>query len=325
MKKALNIGLRVSVSILLLFFLFSKVNIEELRVTISKADPVYIIAAFLLLLFLYLLALIRWDMLLRGVMLHIPLRRVAVSFLGGNFFNLFLPSTIGGDVVRSMDLVIHTRSSKEVVATVLLDRISGFVGLVSVAIVALLLGYRYISDEPVVFFIIAAVAFILLALIIVLFNERVFLFVNSLLKSHHEKGIRAYLKNLHQEIYHFRSRSAVITKNFFISVAIQAMTPLIFWLTARALGADIPLIYFFIFVPVVTTITILPVSIGGLGLRDMSTVFFFTKVGMAHNAALAMSLINFGFLLLAGIAGGIVYAFALHSRWLQRRKKARLS
>jgi len=323
MKKIFNIVLRISVSLLLLVLLFRKIDVRELQNTLSKADVVYLIVAFLIMLFIYVLTFMRWDMLLRGARLNIPLRRVAVSFFGGLFFNLFLPSTIGGDVVKSVDLVTHTRKPREIVATVLLDRLSGFAGMVFVAIIALLLGYRYIS-EPAVFVIISIIAVVLLIMILVLFNERIFLFVNNLLKSKHEKGIREYLKNLHQEIYHFRSRSVVITKNFSLSIAIQIILPIIFALTAKALGVNIRIIYFFIFIPVIATIAILPISIGGLGLRDWSTVFLFTKVGVTHDVALAMSLINFCFILIVGVVGGIIYAFALHSRWLQHRKKIRV-
>lgn len=320
MKKTLNILLRVGISCLLLFLLFKKVDVKGLFDVIVKADVFDLGVAVVILVFAQLFCLMRWDLILRSAEFLIPLRRVAVSFLGGVFFSLFLPSTIGGDVVRSVDLVAHTKRSKEVVATVLLDRLSGFVGLVMVSLVALGLGLRYITD-PLVIFGTLGIALLLMFVVLLVFNERLFLFVNGLLKSRRQNGIRDYFKNVHQEIYHFRGRSAVICKTLVLSVVIQFMTSWMYWFLARALGLNVNISYFLIFVPLISTIALMPISLGGLGLRDVSTVFLFAKVGVPHNVALAISLLYFGCILSTGVLGGMVYGAALHSRWLQRRKK----
>lgn len=329
MKRIISLILRISISIALLIFLFKKVDVqlEELIKIIYKINWRYLFVSFFIFLVTYILGLLRWDMLLRGVNLHLQLRRVIVSYLGGCFFNLFLPSSIGGDVVRSLDLSHHTKRPREVVATVLLDRLSGYTGLVLIALGALFFGFKFIKN----YFIIFAILFLSIILIfigLVLFNDKFFTKINRFL--HRGGKIKEALKNLHREIYYFRHRGkrhrgSLLIDNLAISLIIQAGTPLIFFTLAKAINLEVNLSYFFIFTPIVTALSMLPISLGGLGIRDAATIFFLAQVNVGKNQALALSLINFIFILILGILGGIIYGLAIHSRWLQHyQKHARL-
>jgi uncharacterized membrane protein YbhN (UPF0104 family) len=87
-----------------------------------------------------------------------------------------------------------------------------------------------------------------------------------------------------------------------------------YYLTARAFGLDYSLIYFLIFVPMITAFSSLPVSIGGLGVRDAASVFVFAKIGIAAEKAFAISLMNFGYTFLLGLLGAVGYVFILYRR-----------
>ncbi|MBM3255830.1 MAG: hypothetical protein FJZ08_05970 [Candidatus Omnitrophica bacterium] len=96
--------------------------------------------------------------------------------------------------------------------------------------------------------------------------------------------------------------------------------PIASYITALSLGVNINPIYFFIFIPVVGAITLLPISIGGLGVRENITVLFFASVGVSHNLALAISLLNSFFILIFGLIGGLAYVLTLRYRRIQRYK-----
>lgn len=323
-KKLLSIFLRISISIILLIFLFRQVDERTLFGIIKNANKPLLLLAFFIFLFNVILCLFRWEMLLKAADIHLPLKRIIISFSGGVFFNLFLPSTIGGDFMRSLDLAAHTKKPKEVVATVFLDRLSGYIGLVILASLALGFGWKFIQDK-VVLFSVLFISGLLLVILSVLFNNFIYNKINLFLNSPSAGKIRDTLRDLHQEIHIFRQHKKVIFQNLSLSFLIQLVTPLDFYLIAISLGIKIPIIYFFVFLPIIGAITLLPISIGGLGLRDATTIFFFAKAGVSKDLAFAMSLLSFSFILIIGAAGGLIYVFTLRHRRIQSAQPSAFS
>jgi hypothetical protein len=259
-------------------------------------------------------------MLLKAAKIHLPFKRVAISCAGGLFFSLFLPSTIGGDLVRSIDLAVHTKKTHEVVATVLLDRLSGYIGLVIIALLAVLFGWGLVRDNPTVLISVAIIVAILIAVLLVIFNKSLYSRINKLLRSPEAGKIREFIKDLHQEMHIFRHHKDIAIKNLIISLGIQVIGPVTFYILALSLGVKISMVYFFVFIPIIGAITLLPISLGGLGLRDATTIFFFAKAGVGKDMAFAMSLLSFSFILILGVIGGIIYALTLRHRRVQYHK-----
>src|SRR3989338_3200084 len=114
LKQLLTIFLRIGISIALLIFLFRQVDKKSLWGIIKNVDKGFLSLAFVIFFSSYVLGLLRWEMLLKAAKIHLPLKRITMSFAGGIFFSLFLPSTIGGDFMRSIDLAIHTKRTREV-------------------------------------------------------------------------------------------------------------------------------------------------------------------------------------------------------------------
>lgn len=218
--------------------------------------------------------------------------------------------------MRSIDLATHTKRPREVLATVLLDRLSGYIGLVLLALFSLLLGFRFIQDKSVLFSV-AIITAVLIAVLLVLFNKFLYSKINKLLQSPDAGKVRQLLKDLHEEIHYFKRHKKVIVNNLIFSVLIQSISPLVFFVTALSLGLKINIIYFFIFLPLIGAITLLPISIGGLGLRDATTIFFFAKAGVSRDFAFAMSLLNFSFILVYGAVGGLIYVLTIRHRRIQ--------
>ena len=318
-KQFLAIFFRVGISIAMLIFLFTHIDTKSLLEIIKHADKPLLFLGFFIAFFSYLFCLFRWKMLLKAVGIDLPLKRVIISFAGGIFFSLFLPSTIGGDFMRTLDLSAHTGRPKDVIATVLLDRLSGYVGLVLLSLVALLIGWKFIQSK-IILFSVAIITGILAAILLMLFNNFLYSRINIHLHSPNAGRIRKLIKNLHEEIYIFRNRKKVIVNNLIMSLLVQIVSPLISFVIALSLGIKINIIYFFIFLPIIGAITLLPISIGGLGLRDAATIFFFAKAGVSKDLAFAMSLISFFFLLVYGAIGGSIYVLTVHHRRIQHNQ-----
>ena len=323
-KKVLSIFFRVGISVALLIFLFRQVDKKSLLALVKNADKPLLFFSFIIFFISYPLCLFRWEILLKAAKIHLPLKRIIISFAGGIFFNLFLPSTIGGDLVRSIDLGSHTKKPKEVVATVLLDRLSGYIGLVIIALFAVIFGWRFVEDVSVLIPVFI-ILILLVAILLVLFNKYTYSKVNRLLRSPDSGRIREAITSLHQEIHLFSRDKKVIFNNLGLSLLVQLTAPLSFYLLGLSLGIKINIAYFFVFIPVIGAITLLPISIGGLGLRDASTIYFFAKAGVCKDMAFAMSLLNFSFILVCGSLGGIIYVFTVRHRRVQHHKSPPVS
>ncbi len=317
LRKLLGVLLRIAISIAILVFLFKNIDIRNLTGIIKNADKLLVVISSLVFLSAYILAFLRWRMLLAALNIHLPLKRTIASYAAGLFFNLFLPSSIGGDFMRSVDLSVHTKKPKEIIATVFLDRLSGYIGLVILAVSVFFLGWDFLREESILFSLFIIVL-ILVVVLLVLFNKFIYGKIKSFLKSPDSGQIRELLTDLHEEIHLFRNRRGVVVKNIALSVLIQAMTPASFYILAISLGIRISPIYFFVFLPIIGAITLLPISIGGLGLRDATAIYFFAKAGVPKDMTFAMSLLNFSFIIIFGALGGLIYVFTVHHRRLQR-------
>jgi hypothetical protein len=102
------------------------------------------------------------------------------------------------------------------------------------------------------------------------------------------------------------------------SILIQFILPATAFLIARALGSSLNFNYFILFIPVIGAVSMLPISIGGLGLRENLTVLLFAHAGMDQHMALSMSLLNFFFLALYSGIGGVIYVLGVRYRRIQR-------
>lgn len=315
-KKFFSLFLRLGFSIILLvvLFRFKNIDLKTLMETIRNADKALLGLALFIFFAIYLVCFLRWKMLLKAIKIDLPLRRIITSFSGGVFFNLFLPSTIGGDFARTMDLSAYTKRPREIVATVFLDRLSGYVGLVILVLFSFFFGRRFMQHNREVIISVSVITGILIFVLLVLFNNRLFSMVNRILSSPGAGRLREALKNLHQEIYYFKGNKKVLCENIALSLLAQLLSPLVSYIIALSLGVKINIIYFLIFLPIIGAISLLPISIGGLGIRENMTVLFFAKAGMSQNAALAMSLLNFLFLIFYGAVGGLIYVLTVHHR-----------
>jgi len=254
-------------------------------------------------------------MLLHALELRPPLSRIVTAFSGGLFFNMILPSTIGGDVARAYSLFSHTKEASKIVATVILDRLSGFLAVTFIAILSYAFGHSYINS-PLIGWIILFIASIFIFISLLLFSRYISEKFCAFLRLLRLKKIEAVWLKIFNALSLFRDKKGVLFRNFLISLLIQGTLVIIFYLIALSLRANTKVIYFFVIVPIIQVISTIPITIGGLGLRDASAVLFFSKVFIPSEIAVSISLISFLFLVIVGVAGGIVYVLTLHTRRL---------
>ncbi len=299
----LSLLLRIGLSVGLLWFIFSRINLQKTIEVVKTADIKYLVLAFVVFIIINLIILWRWVTFIRALDLKTPLLMIARFHFAGLFGNLFLPSSVGGDIIKIAGLCKDNDHKAKVVASVLLDRLSGFAAIVIVATISFTLGNKLINDNTLVMPIIV-MACVSAAIAIFLFNTKVYSFGMSVFNFFPK--VKAACMKMHDDIGLLKGKPREGMKAILISCLCQLTFGFTFYLTAVALHQDVQLLYFFIFVPLICVATSLP-SIGGLGVREAGAAYLFAKAGVATEVSVGIALLNFLFMVLIGLLGGLFF------------------
>lgn len=300
-KRGMNV-LRVLVSAGALAFLFWKIGLGETLAVLGQADLCYLLAAFLLFVISLVIRTCRWFVLLRGLALGVPFGRLVHLYFVGAFFNAFLPTGFGGDVVRALELSGDTNTSAAV-GTVLLDRMSGLLVLFAMGLIAL--PFTFTRLEPWLAGLLVGIAGGgLLAGALVLegrFLRRVTGRLPSVLSLRGE----GFMAQVYAAVTGCGRRA--VLEALGVSLVFNVVNVLINWLCGLAVGIPQGPGFYFIVTPLISVTLLVPVSISGLGVRDWVAVALFGSVGVDANTAAAMSLSIYLVSAAAGLVGGMLY------------------
>ena len=173
-KNFVSFLVRISLSAILLWYLFAKVIDVEKTVELLKTVRIdQMMIAFAIFFFINLILLWRWLIFIRALHLSARIMDVIRYYFIGLFGNLFLPSSIGGDFLKILGLCKRSNQKPKVVASVLLDRFSGFVSIVIVAVIAFFAGYSLMQDTQLLIPILLMGSG-MFCVALVLFNRRIY-------------------------------------------------------------------------------------------------------------------------------------------------------
>ena len=248
----------------------------------------------------------RWRRLLLAQGINVPYSRLLVYYMISFFFNNFLPAGLGMDVTRTVYVAREGNSASEVFASVLTERILGMVGILIFALVALM----FYLNKP------EGRAFTLLVLaIMVLTGVFVALFLRRGLLPGIRKRIAAIrvlnlgerAKQFYEALQLYRKRGRSVLWAIGISLFVQAFLVVINYAAALSLGFRLPLYSHLVYIPVISIIAIIPISINGIGVREWGYVFLFGLVGLSSGEALSLSLLFFAVGIVGSLAGGVAF------------------
>ena len=250
---------------------------------------------------------VRWKALLNTQKVKLSTGTLSSTVLIGSFFNNFLPTSIGGDVFRTYDASKKAKIPLSVSASVIVaERFSGVVSAATYAVIALFLGFTAIGHRSVIIpIIIFFVVTVILAFLII--NPSVFRFGKFFNKFKFMRKMTEKLSNVYNTLVNFKKYKGVLIEVLIFSFFLQFAVILNWWLAAKALGINLTLTAFIFIVPVVSTIAMIPISIGGIGLRENSLVFIMVAMGVNNEKAALCSLLILFMLIIMGIIGGIIY------------------
>lgn len=302
-KTWLVIGAKVAVSVGLIAFILSNLDIEAAFQKLTDVSPLALAVACGLI-FCQLAAIsIRWTVMIRMFGLVLAGRTALRLNMEGLFFNMGLPSVIGGDAVRVYRVRRYGLKTAQSASSVLLDRGYGMVGLLLLALIGLPVSLSYISD---------ATARLGLFLIIGggFAGFGLFLMLDWLPSAWRNWRIVAGIAGLSGAARRVLRRPDLAFRVIPLSILGQAMMVGAVYVIAVGLDVSITYIDCLAIVPVVFLISIAPITIGGWGLREQAMVTGFSFLGIPSADAFATSLL-FGFCMMAiSLPGGLLWLLA---------------
>jgi uncharacterized protein (TIRG00374 family) len=314
-KNGVLFGAKVAVSLALLTYLLWTTNLAALERRLRDGDLLLVGAAVSLYVVMLVLSAWRWRLLLAAQGFPASMRALSASYLVASFFNNFLPSNIGGDVVRVRDGSRLTGSTTTSLAVVAIDRILGLGALWALGTAAYLLGgplVRHLTGARVV---LLGLGVVFAGLAYFFFRPGTARWLVDATGLAAREPVRARFEVVQAAVQVYRDRVGTVWMAFGASVALQACNVTYFYAVARALGIPLTVSACFLMVPLCTLVQTVPVSFNGWGLRESLFAVYFAQVGLSRDSALAFSLLGAGLVVVLSLSGALV--------WLARGTEAR--
>lgn len=312
-KNTKKFAIKCLVSGLLLLYLLYRADFSAIWDALKTASPVWVLVAFCLHPIGFWLTAIRWKMLLAARGAQLSTWYLVRSVLLGIFFNNFLPSTVGGDVYRAYDTAAQVGSKTESMTVVVVERLTGIFALGVFALFALVFGFSHFGNIPIIWLALVGLLAVFI-LFLLSMNHTVAKTVKAifehpeLVKIPFLPKVQRKLKQIYDALCVYKRNRRVMIIAFIVALFLQINVILHYYLIAHALALSVPVMYFFLIIPVVTVVLMVPVFINGIGGREAAFILLLGAFGVTSSQAIAFSWVAFGMILIQGIAGGIVYA-----------------
>ena len=299
--------LKLVLSAGLLVYLLRSVDLSEVFRHVIEGNHLYFGVAVVVYVIVVLLSTVRWKVLLDALGSAPSFWTLCQSYMVATFFNNFLPSNVGGDVVRVRDAAKSAGSHTASLIVAVVDRVVGFVALYVIASTAFLFGgpmVRGLAGARVIRLGLTAIFVVLGAIflrsgMVTAITERI--------------GLRRFpwiwdkFESVQGAVNSFRARKTALIEAFLLSLMLQFLGVTYFYMVARALRIDLQFGASLLMVPLCTLIQAIPISFNGWGLREGVYVVYFHQVGLPRESALAFSIVAAALVVLLSISGLFVW------------------
>ncbi len=299
--------LKIVISSSLIIWLLVKLGPLDIVQRFLSADVWWIMLAIVIFSLSNFFGAFQWQLLMKTKSIHLPWRHVLAFYYVGLFFNNFLIGNVGGDAIRVYDIAKLSGDLPHAISTVFFDRLIGFFVMTTMALLSGLFWHNIFQSNSletltIIIFLLWVVSFLFL------FNENLASRIGWLFRLMLTPRMNHKIRAIYQSINAFKNEQRLLLTIVLISLVVQSLRILVHYCAALSVGVQLHLKYFIIFIPVIALLSSLPISIGGIGIREGSAVALFSQV----DSLLPESIVAFEFLayligLIATIPGGIFF------------------
>ena len=246
----------------------------------------------------------RWQVLLDAIGVRVPIGELTAIYFIGFLFNNLLPSGVGGDAVRMVELNRHSERGSDAVTSVVVDRFIGLSALQAIALVALIFDWKAVPAIVAYFTIVIFLAGLILGYLLI--NRPLYLALQTRIKLFKRLTEIKFVGNLFESFQ--RYPLPALGRSYLISLLFNIVHIAMHLFIGLGLGAQATLAHYAIFVPITSLVLLIPISFAGLGVREETYRQLFGQVGVPSEIGVALSLLVYFFgNICTGLFGGAIY------------------
>lgn len=303
-KKRLSLVLRLGATVALFVILFRSISWSELFASFTHVQHSDLLIGLSIGTLGVVISSYQWRVLLQGETIRFDLADLINLYLVGTAFSHFLPTGMGGDAVKAVYVGRESGKNEGSASAVVMSRVTGFFGMLLIAIVVLIFQFSHFSSTITVWF-------LLLSLIVGAMIFGAVFFATLLPKIFKGKWMQHRIFASASKIGIALSETAKRPRSLGVAtiygIAFWVVACLNYYAYAHAIGLHIPLYFYFVAIPLVSLVTFLPISINGFGIRESAFVYIFATVHTPSATALLLALLMDVQVLFFGVVGGCLY------------------
>jgi uncharacterized protein (TIRG00374 family) len=296
----------------ILVLLVSLVDPSEIISFFRNISPLSLSALFLVSVVLIAVSSLKWKILLNSLNHKFSFFRLFNFYLIGKFFNNFLPSNIGGDAIRLFLTAKGKRRLTDPFSAIFMERLTGLIALLLYACNSIILLCFYFNFQDKLIYLVPAVFGLIMISFLILFMKSKWIMSFSTNVRLISK-VQDFIFHLFENLQSLKKNKKILIYCLIISLTYHSFTILNGYVAAWALNITVSIYSLFVFIPIILLISLVPISINGIGVMEGAFVICLTQTGISESAAISIALmIRAKNLLITSLFGGLLLLYYRH-------------
>ena len=322
-KRIINFILQLAVSAVLIILLLRWINIPDMLSLLKNINLYYFLILLAVITFDRIFMAYKWHLLLKIKDNSISIFTVIRTYYIGTLIGFFLPATVGGDIVRVLKLQREKQKGSDVLSSVILERILGFIASAILAAITALVMISFLKLNVWRFLWIAGVVLFLFSVIILISFNKFIVYKIDKNEKLSKNFLLNKLKKLYQSYAEYKNHRSLLVLFLILSILEQLIPVVANYLACRALNLSIPFIYFLLVIPLVQLISKIPISFEGFGINEGLLVYFFALLGLSGTGAFTIGLLGHISIMIAALPGLYFYIKDIRASFRRGRNEDR--
>ncbi|MDV2990834.1 MAG: hypothetical protein N4J56_000488 [Chroococcidiopsis sp. SAG 2025] len=281
--------IKIIVSVGVLALVLTRMDFYQVWVQFQYLSPSFIIFALLFYTGCQLLSCWRWQVVLWSSGHSAPMSSLLSSYFAGMFLNIFLPGALGGDVYRVYRVAQSTKDSEVALVSVFLERFTGLAALSGLAVIGLVPAFKLIGRWDILLLFAACVGSLVGAVLLIA-SPKLLIWAEPWLIKFRLSAVAAWFAKIQILLRTFAQHRQALLLSMGLSLLLQLAIVYYHYLVAHQLKIPISYLELLVFIPIIVVVTLLPISLGGIGLKEGLWAYLFSRIGLSVEQALLLSL-----------------------------------
>ena len=305
LRSVLSTLVKLGISMLLVWVFLRQIDLQDLAESAGRISLRACALGVGVFFVSNVLGAVQWTLLLRGQDIRLPFRTVLTIYFVGVFFNNFLISNIGGDAMRVYDLKSLTGRATAGFAAIFMDRFIGLFTLIVFCIAA----FATEPDlwTPGLVWPMGALALAIAGILCFGFSRRLSGWTLRVCEKALPQAVTGLLGDIRGGFIEYRHAYGLLLRVGCVAATVQLSRVAVYYVVGWGMGLSVGFVHFLVFIPLIAIVAAVPISFGGIGVRENLGALLFARVGVGVPEALAMMFLGYLAGIVASLAGGITF------------------